>query len=312
MAKRTIIWVISDGKAGHEGQSVGLASAIGAITGAGLRVIRTETSRKGPLASLFVRTPTPTPDELGPPDIVIGTGTATHAVLRACKQAYGARTIVVMRPSFGRFDVIVPPLHDAMRESWNVIPTRGAMNLVRPSGAKDPAKGLILIGGPSKHHGWDDQAMARQIREIVDRSTDTRWTLTTSRRTPATFIPALEHALAGALDRIELHAAADTTREWLLERYAESEQIWVSEDSVSMVYEAMTSGARVGLLRSPRTDGVGRVVRGMDTIVEEGWAMWFDAWQKAGSLRKPPGRLDEASRVAEIIVERLGLPRGAP
>ncbi len=309
MSKRTIIWVISDGKAGHESQSLGLASAIGALTDSGLRVIRDDASSKGPLGWLFARTPTPTPDDLGPPDIVIGAGTATHALLRACKKAYGAKTIVIMRPSFGQFDLVVPPMHDAMRESWNVIPTRGAMNPIWPSDSKDSAKGLFLIGGPSKHHGWNDQELAAQIREIVDRSGDVRWTLTTSRRTPVSFIPALRQCLGDAAGRVSIHTASETTRDWLLERYAESEQIWVSEDSVSMVYEALTSGARVGLLRTPRTDRVGRVVRGMDTLVSDGWAMWFEAWQKAGALRAAPERLNEASRVAAIVVERFNLPR---
>jgi mitochondrial fission protein ELM1 len=111
---------------------------------------------------------------------------------------------------------------------------------------------------------------------------------------------------------MDVHPAAATTREWLLDRYAESERIWVSEDSVSMVYEALTSGARVGLLRVPRTERVGRVVKGMDALVSEGWAMWFEDWRTEGVLRAAPAKLDEASRVAEIVVERLGLSRGAP
>jgi mitochondrial fission protein ELM1 len=313
MAKQTNIWVISDGKAGHESQSVGLARAIDELTGASHRVIRIEPAGGRPLAWLFGRAPKP--DAQGPPSLVIGTGTTTHPTLRACKRAYGAPTIVIMRPSFGRFDLIIPPVHDSMRESWNVIPTRGAMNLVKSSDRKDAMKGLLLIGGPSKHHGWDSDAMGRQIREIIEHSTDTNWTLTTSRRTPASFVETLKHAFAEVPDaraRMDVHPAAATTREWLLDRYAESERIWVSEDSVSMVYEALTSGARVGLLRVPRTARVGRVVKGMDALVSEGWAMWFEDWRTEGVLRAAPAKLDEASRVAEIVVERLGLSRGAP
>jgi mitochondrial fission protein ELM1 len=313
MPKQTNIWVISDGKAGHESQSVGLARAIEELTGARHRVIRGSQPEASPFAWLFGRAPEP--EAHGPPDLVIGTGAATHAILRACKRAYGARTIVIMRPSFGRFDLIIPPAHDSMRESWNVIPTRGAMNLAKPSERKDPAKGLLLIGGPSKHHGWDNDAMAQQIREIIERSGDTSWTLTTSRRTPASFLETLERAFADIPDaraRLDVHPASVTTREWLLDRYAESERIWVSEDSVSMVYESLTSGARVGLFRVPRTERVGRVVRGMDALAHDGWLMWFEDWRAAGALRAAPEKLDEAARVAEIVVDRLDLPRSAP
>ena len=75
---------------------------------------------------------------------------------------------------------------------------------------------------------------------------------------------------------------------------------------------ALTSGARVGLLRVPRTERVGRVVKGMDSLADEGWAMWFEDWRTKGALRAAPAKLDEASRVAQIVVERLGLSRGAP
>jgi mitochondrial fission protein ELM1 len=313
MATQTNIWVISDGKAGHESQSIGLARAIEELISASHRVITIDPVRNRPFARLFGRAPDP--DAQGPPDLVIGAGTTTHSMLRACKRAFGARTVVIMRPSFGRFDLIIPPVHDSMRESWNVIPTRGAMNLVKPSDRKDPTKGLLLIGGPSKHHRWDNDAMARQIRAIVERSDDTSWTLTTSRRTPAAFVETLDQLLAeipGSRARLDVHPAAVTTREWLLDRYAESDRIWVSEDSVSMVYEAITSGARVGLLRVPRTERVGRVVRAMDALAREGWAMWFEAWRTEGALRSAPTKLDEASRVAGIVVERLDLARSAP
>lgn len=307
MDERPVIWVITDGKAGHESQSLGLAKAIASMTRAVVKVMPAD-PRRGVWASRFARPPEVDAD--GAPTLAIGAGSGTHATLRAVGRRYGARTIVLMRPSFGGFDLIVAPRHDGLREGPRVVTTRGAITGVRPSHSKDASKGLILVGGPSKHHGWSDEKMVGQISSIIGRGDDTAWTLTTSRRTPATFLPSLERAGIDA-SRLDVWAVERTTREWLLARYDESATIWVSEDSVSMVYEALTSGARVGLLRVPRIGKGSRVIRGVDALAQDGFATWFEDWDRSGALTPPPEQLDEATHVARIVIERFGL-KGAP
>ena len=110
--------------------------------------------------------------------------------------------------------------------------------------------------------------------------------------------------------RLEVFPVERTDRDWLLGMYERCAQVWVSEDSVSMVYEAITSGARVGLLRVARTGAGGRVTRGLDDAARAGWATWFEEWSAGGVLPEPRGALDEASRVAGIVMERFGLAVG--
>lgn len=299
MDRRPTIWIVTDGKAGHEAQSEGLVGAIERLIGGATveRLSPGETlARAGGGA--------------GAPALAIGAGSATHRALLACRARLGAKAVVLMNPGFwrrARFDLVVAPAHDGLREGRNVVCTRGAINLVRPFGEKDERRGLILVGGPSKHHGWDDASMAAQVREVAERSGDVRWTLTTSRRTPATFLGSLADV---DRERLDVWPVERTTREWLQARYAESGAVWASEDSVSMVYEALTSGARVGLLRVPRRR-VGRVVRGVDALARDGLATWIDDWRARGELRRAPERLDEASRVAAIVIERFALNRCA-
>ncbi len=305
MEQRPVIWVITDGKAGHESQSLGLANAIASMTEAMVRVVPTD-PRRGVWASRFARPPQVARE--GNPTLAVGAGSGTHPTLRAIRRRLGVPTVVLMRPSFGGFDLVVAPRHDGMREGPSVITTRGAITSIRPSIAKDATKGFLLIGGPSKHHAWSNDGMISQIATIVARTPEVSWTLTTSRRTPPTFLAALERAGIEP-SRLDVWSVERTSREWLLARYDESATIWVSEDSVSMVYEALTSGATVGLLRVPRMGKASRVVRGVAALADEGYATWFDRWEKSGSLQEPPERLDEATRVAGLLVERFGIAR---
>jgi hypothetical protein len=77
-----------------------------------------------------------------------------------------------------------------------------------------------------------------------------------------------------------------------------------------MVYEALTSGAAVGLLAVPKKE-IGRVARGMQQLQQSGWITRFADWNQPGPLPIPPGKLHEAHRCAQIICERYQLSRAA-
>lgn len=314
MDRALVILVVGDGKAGHEAQSLGLAHAIARLVRA--EVHRTPVEARAARGLGRLRTAAPRVARDIKPAIAIGAGAGTHSTLRACARELGARTVVLMNPGLLRrsFDLCVLPRHDGVREGGNTVLTTGAINLVRPSTSKDDRRGFVLLGGPSKHHGWDSADLARQVRAVVERGgAGVSWTLTTSRRTPPEAVGAVERAFADApalRARLEVFPVERTDREWLLGMYARSAQVWVSEDSVSMVYEAITSGARVGLLRVARIGGGGRVSRGLDDAARAGWATRFDEWSARGELPAPPGVLDEGTRVARIVVDRFGLGGG--
>jgi len=82
----------------------------------------------------------------------------------------------------------------------------------------------------------------------------------------------------------------------------EADEVWVSEDSVSMIYEALSSGARVGLLPVPRLKPNSRVLRGIDELIEQRFLTPFSVWQNAGHLRTAPETLNEAARCAGIVL----------
>jgi mitochondrial fission protein ELM1 len=88
--------------------------------------------------------------------------------------------------------------------------------------------------------------------------------VTSSRRTPPDIL-----AKFSLMDNTETMPHTLCHPGWLIEQMALSGQIWVTEDSVSMLYEALSSGARVGMIKVPR-EKQGRVSTGVDTLVKEG------------------------------------------
>ena len=74
-----------------------------------------------------------------------------------------------------------------------------------------------------------------------------------------------------------------------------------------MVYEALSSGAKVGLLPVPRLKSGTRVLQGLGKIIDGGFITRFADWEKSRQLAAPPETLREADRSAAAIVRQFGL-----
>ncbi|MGJ8633100.1 MAG: mitochondrial fission ELM1 family protein [Luteolibacter sp.] len=264
VSERLQILVVSDGKPGHENQSLGLAEAMGRRVVADVHLLKLDMG-KGMIGRM--RAALVDSVDFPKPDYVIGAGHGTHLPLLRVAGKYGASSICLMRPSLpmGWFTWCVVPGHDFRkpRVAKNLIVSKGAPNrVVRGTGER---KGkLLLIGGPSKIHGYDEKRLVGRIREIV---VGDGWGVADSRRTPETFLPALMEALPG----VEVFPHVEMEKGWLARKLGEVEEVWVTEDSVSMIYEALSSGARVRVLEMPRLRADARVIRGLELLKEEGY-----------------------------------------
>lgn len=289
------ITVLTDGKPGHQNQSLGLAEAID-------RRIATEIETL-PIRKhqWLVERPKHTPD------LILGAGHSVHLALLLLAKRTGAPSVVLMKPSLplALFDRCIIPEHDLgkLTSSPKIIPTVGALNRVPPPDSSPRSGGLILLGGPSNHHGWDGDSIERCIGSICRADPGIHWQITDSRRTPTGF---LDH-LKEQFPTLETHPHQSTQPSWLPRALNESSQTWVSEDSVSMIYEALSSGTRVGLLPMPRSNPDHRVVKGVDQLVENQRVTPFDAWTPGGTLPEPETILREADRVAEILIDHFNL-----
>ena len=297
----TTLWLITDNKPGHRSQLQGLAQAFAARTAVETHWI----DAPGGLAAFrhWLTGRFPPGAALPDPDFILVAGHRTHLAGLAARRARGGKLIALMRPSLPLrwFDLCVIPQHDRPPARANVIATRGVLNTARPSPEREADKGLFLIGGPSKHHGWDTPALLAQIDAILAATPAMRWTLTTSRRTPAD----TESALLALRDRgVDVRPVRDTPPGWAMAQVARSAQAWVTEDSVSMVYESLTAGAATGLLAVPRL-GETRITAGVAELQRAGLVTAFADWVRTGQLAAPLERLAEADRVAEAVLARF-------
>lgn len=302
MTGTKIIWQVSDNKRGHENQSSGLIRALSRQVALEVVQINTATDKASWWQTL--RGQFPPAARLQQPDLIIGAGNQTHSTLLAASRATTAPSVLIMSPPkglTGLFDLCIAPEHD-LRSGSNVITTKGAMNLIEPASHKNEHTGLFLIGGPSQHHEWDENMLIKQIAQILDANSSIQWTLTSSRRTPPSTTAQLEKWSKEQLKVIPVEA---TDKDWLPRELSMTAHVWVTEDSVSMVYEALSSGAKVGLLPAPRKSTRSRVVRGLESLNQDGYLLHYNENQADLAAFKNPPPLNEAERVAKIVAERF-------
>ncbi len=299
LSTRRPVMAVHDGSAGHRSQVLGLAQAV--AEGSERPVLEWDLSRRGPR-----------PTE--PPALVVCVGRAGRAG-RSIATRSGAPCICLMNPGWlnrWRFDLVVAPRHDGLSPSPRVLLTEGALNLVRPAREPQPDHALVLIGGPSRHHRWDGPALVRRLHQLIDHSRHLRFTISSSRRTPVETEGDLERLAASEPTRITFAPVATTSRSWVVDRFQHCSIAWVTQDSVSMVYEALSAGASLGLLEVPLAGAPGRVPRGIAALVERGWAVWSHHVIAGASLPRGVPPLQETTRVADEVLRRWPvLVRGA-
>ena len=303
------VWRVTDERPGHLAQTEGLCEALSRVTG--IHVTKVPTfSAMAAVASLLGRSPyvaMRAEDEAGmamecePPDLILCCGHATHLTGLALRRIVGGRLVVLMRPSWPVFwfDLVVAPLHDGLRESGRVICTRGVLNPLTAVGSHERTRGLILLGGPSRHHSWDEDRLLKQVDAVVNAGKETLWSLSSSRRTPVSTLNALQSL---SLKNLTITPFESTPRGWVSDKLAEASQAWVTEDSVSMVYESLTAGVAVGLLEVP-SERPSRVSRGVTQLADEGRVTRFSDW-KPGATLALGAPLAEADRMAVEVLRR--------
>ena len=296
-----VVWIVSDGKPGHVNQSLGLAEALARATSTAIVTLPALPVWRASLALLLKRPPS---SDLPKPDLIVGAGHATHLTLLAMRRALGARAVVLMKPSLPRrwFDLCLVPRHDGIAPDAHTLLTEGALNRIRPVVRRDAGHerhGLILIGGISDHFAWDSDAVQIQIKSILARTPGMRWMLTTSRRTPADFLAQLP-----STDNLEVVPHTATPPDWLPEQLGRSGTVWVTPDSASMVYEALTAGADVGVFDLP-VNPKSRVGWAIAHLADGQRITRFVNWCAHGKLHPNLHPLAEADRCATVMLEWL-------
>ena len=287
---------VSDGKAGHRSQAVGLYKAMQRQSN--IEVTFQEISiQELPIFSLlkaiwargfglFEKKA----------DYIFGVGSHTQARVLLLGRVYPkAKTVIMMKPNFpvNWFDYAIIPQHDGVKESMHVITTQGALNPIVNENRHQPNRILIALGGNSKRHQWNEEKVLASIDEIVKNHPQADIILTTSRRTPNAFLTHLnETPLASHL---HIFPVEHTPQGWIFEEMQKAEAVWVTEDSVSMIFEALTAGCKVGVIEIERLKS-DRITQLLDQLLSN------DLLDKQ-HIKLLNLKLDEASRVADILLK---------
>ena len=240
-----------DGKPGHEKQTSVLVDALSQISPLTCQCIKVNDSLPNGVLR-WARGIFPMDTEIVKPDIIIGAGHRTHMSLLTAQKVFGGKTVVVMKPTlpYRLFDLCIVPEHDNPPTKDNIIVSDGPFNPIRPTQVKDDGLGFFMIGGLSKHFDWSDTFVISQIDKVISAKSNIgiKWKLTTSRRTPVSF---LQNLKISNFKNLELYSFEETSSDWLEEKLIDHKQVWVTKDSVSMIHEAISNGNNVGILEIP-------------------------------------------------------------
>ena len=319
-----IIWRLVDGKSGHDNQSLGLVQALAKK----MPCQHFDIPVQGNIEPLlhYLTAAWPFGNNLPQPDFIIGAGHRTHLHLLAAQKAHGGNTIVLMQPSLpvAWFDLCVIPEHDDYQGNGDILETRGVLNTVNSDGEHHAHKALMMVGGHSRHCEWQSDDLITQISTLVAQNPHIEYTLTTSRRTPKDFLTGLRNKLADNLlsgnlspSNLSIVPFEQTTSGWVKTQLAASATAWITEDSVSMIYESLTAQVAVGLLNLPIKQQ-NRITRGVEKLVAQRLVTRFSADGAYKNALHPVLGFVEAERCAEQIIkawasnpQRTGQPRFA-
>ena len=220
--------------------------------------------------------------------LALSAGSSAAPFTLAVGRALGAKTCVIMTPSVlgtDPFDFAILPEHDVSgrpspgaANGLRTLATLGAPNAIVPERLAEAAGELlrrsppanpdapswgILVGGDDANYAVTPSWASKVLAPIIDRARDSgaEVYLTTSRRTSRETEDAITNIVRGcAFVRMVLLASADGYNP-VPGMLGRCDRIFCTEDSVSMVSEAVTAGRRVVLLRVGRKKGLHMILQ---------------------------------------------------
>ena len=232
------------------------------------------------------------------PDFIVCAGHKTHIPMILLKFIYGGKSIVIMKPSLpcGWFDLCIIPKHDNFMGKGLIYRTKGALASTNSLLKKNQKKGLILIGGISKHYEWDSKKLIYQVEELLKKNISINFVLSVSRRTPSDFIKKINGL---EFDNLKIHSIKKQNDSWLENQMNKTKYAWISEDSISMIYESLTAGQIVGVLNMSGKKN-SRIVNEVAELKKEG-LIFANTNKTYKNKIKPNNKFNEAIRCAKFI-----------
>jgi len=300
-----------DGRPGHEKQTKGIIQALQSLVEVETREI--VVNRLTPLGILrqlfFLFLPGNgfSHPQIGDTDLLLGTGSRTHLPLLLFKKRYAIPAVTCMSPPFfirNYFDLCFIPEHDGVKEQHNIQHTIGAPNCSRNKGLHQENCGLILLGGvDTKSHRWEPAKITNMVRQIVQRELLKQWTISSSPRTPQETIDQMR-ILESEFTNVTFFDYKATPPGWIETQYDKNQVAWVTSDSISMIYEALTAGCKVGILPMQWIRESSKFKNNENLLLTKGLVISFSSWMQNNAIWQENIELNEALRCAERILQK--------
>lgn len=217
---------------------------------------------------IFFREETQKELESAAPDFVISAGSAIAPLNLCLARECRAKSIVLMKPSFPyhffRYDLAVIGAHDQgwiPQESFRTLLTlspedetdieKAGNEILSHLKEASNVKISVFLGGPTQSYSMDLADVEKMMRFLERFCNEEKcdFVLTTSRRTPAAISRFLKNRITEkSACKMLVIAEEDPRREIVPGFMAISDILVVTEDSISMISEAVRSGKRVVVL----------------------------------------------------------------
>ncbi len=307
------ITVFLEGSPGHEKQSLAVVKALQSLVDVDVERIQLPkvhvVRRIIDICRLFLLPDGGCSHTLDGTDLVIGTGSRTHAALLSCKKKYKIPAVTCMTPELylrRMFDLLLVPKHDDVGVgAGNVFLTDGPPVLSDNQLPREMHTGLILLGGvDQRSHDWRTSEVISYISTIIERCKDMHWTISSSPRTPEDTVHELVE-IEKKYPQATFFHYKDTPKGWVEEQYSKAHIAWVTADSMSMIYEAITAGCRVGVLPVKWKKNENKFLRSLQNLYEQGYAAPLDMSEEKCMITLEPVDFDEAQRCAREVLSRF-------
>ena len=303
-ASAICVWVFHDHRLGHVKQLRGLVARLEAQARIHSCWLDIQDQALG-LKHLFLA-----PDHLKSlphPNIILGAGHKTHWSVLLAARHYQAFSTLVMKPSLplSWFDAIICPEHDQVSPAENILNTFGPLNcVIPPEDSQDitpRSKHLILVGGPSRHFRFDTHSLLNQIQQLCQESPQRHWILSSSPRTPTEMLAKLSEL---NLANLEIHEYRDQSLEPLDTLLNSADSVWLTPDSMAMIFEALTAGASVGVFEDAHRPGKAksRISQQVHALICSQTIVSFS--NRADKPTLPTKTLWETDRAARWLLQR--------
>ena len=171
------------------------------------------------------------------------------------------------------FSVIIAGAHDRPKPRANLKISPVSLSFSRPQGLYKPQRKAVgfIIGGSNSCFEMGDEIL-NQIEGVRAQFADCEFALTTSPRTPRATESALEK-LGWDYSVIYSREPVNPIGDFL----AQCEWVFISEDSVSMISEAVSNGhANVAILSLKRKDAHNKFDDFISALISTGHARRYD------------------------------------